>query len=543
METRYIFVTGGVVSSLGKGIISSSIARLLLSRGFNVTIQKFDPYINIDPGTLNPYEHGECYVTVDGHEADLDLGHYERFTNIKTTRANNITTGRVYQSVIDKERRGDYLGKTVQIIPHITDEIKRNVKLLANTGKYDFVITEIGGTVGDIESTPFLEAVRQLKWELGNRCICVHLTYVPYIKAAKELKTKPTQHSVKMLQQVGIQPDILVLRTEKEIPLAMRRKVAQFCNVSVEAVTQSVDCPTIYEVPLMMHAQKLDNIILDKTATPYSGEPDLTKWNKFLDHMKKATHVVTIGLVGKYVELQDAYKSIDESLLQAATYHDHKLKIKYISSEKLNDGNVEEQLSGMDGVIVAPGFGVRGTEGKFVALKWCREHDMPTFGICLGMQCMVIEFARNVLGLAEANSTELDPNTPYNVIDLMEEQKSVTNMGGTMRLGAYACHLKPGTKVAEAYGKLDIEERHRHRFEFNDDYRKQFEAAGMECVGENPDTHLVEVVEMPSKKWYIGTQYHPEYSSTVLNPHPLFMNFIEAAIANKEEKEKKVKQQ
>ncbi len=539
METRYIFVTGGVVSSLGKGIISSSIARLLLSRGFNVTIQKFDPYINIDPGTLNPYEHGECYVTVDGHEADLDLGHYERFTNIKTTRANNITTGRVYQSVIDKERRGDYLGKTVQIIPHITDEIKRDVKLLANTGKYDFVITEIGGTVGDIESTPFLEAVRQLKWELGNRCICVHLTYVPYIKAAKELKTKPTQHSVKMLQQVGIQPDILVLRTEKEIPLAMRRKVAQFCNVSVEAVTQSVDCPTIYEVPLMMHAQKLDNIILDKTATPYSGEPDLTKWNKFLDHMKKATHVVTIGLVGKYVELQDAYKSIDESLLQAATYHDHKLKIKYISSEKLNDGNVEEQLSGMDGVIVAPGFGVRGTEGKFVALKWCREHDMPTFGICLGMQCMVIEFARNVMGLAEANSTELDPNTPYNVIDLMEEQKSVTNMGGTMRLGAYACHLKPGTKVAEAYGKLDIEERHRHRFEFNDDYRKQFEAAGMECVGENPDTHLVEVVEMPSKKWYIGTQYHPEYSSTVLNPHPLFMNFIEAAIANKEEKEKK----
>lgn len=539
METRYIFVTGGVVSSLGKGIISSSIARLLLSRGFNVTIQKFDPYINIDPGTLNPYEHGECYVTVDGHEADLDLGHYERFTNIKTTRANNITTGRVYQSVIDKERRGDYLGKTVQIIPHITDEIKRDVKLLANTGKYDFVITEIGGTVGDIESTPFLEAVRQLKWELGNRCICVHLTYVPYIKAAKELKTKPTQHSVKMLQQVGIQPDILVLRTEKEIPLAMRRKVAQFCNVSVEAVTQSVDCPTIYEVPLMMHAQKLDNIILDKTATPYSGEPDLTKWNKFLEHMKKATHVVTIGLVGKYVELQDAYKSIDESLLQAATYHDHKLKIKYISSEKLNDGNVEEQLSGMDGVIVAPGFGVRGTEGKFVALKWCREHDMPTFGICLGMQCMVIEFARNVMGLAEANSTELDPNTPYNVIDLMEEQKSVTNMGGTMRLGAYACHLKPGTKVAEAYGKLDIEERHRHRFEFNDDYRKQFEAAGMECVGENPDTHLVEVVEMPSKKWYIGTQYHPEYSSTVLNPHPLFMNFIEAAIANKEEKEKK----
>ncbi len=537
MDTRYIFVTGGVVSSLGKGIISSSIARLLLSRGFSVTIQKFDPYINIDPGTLNPYEHGECYVTVDGHEADLDLGHYERFTNIKTTRANNITTGRVYQSVIDKERRGDYLGKTVQIIPHITDEIKRDVKLLANKHKYDFVITEIGGTVGDIESTPFLEAVRQLKWELGNRCVCVHLTYVPYIKAAKELKTKPTQHSVKMLQQVGIQPDILVLRTEKVIPQSICRKVAQFCNVSVEAVTQSVDCPTIYEVPLMMHAQKLDNIILEKTGTPYSGEPDLVKWNKFLDHMKNATEVVTVGLVGKYVELQDAYKSIDESLLQAATYHDRKLQIKYISSEKLNDGNVEEQLADMDGVIVAPGFGVRGTEGKFVALKWCREHDVPTFGICLGMQCMVIEYARDVLGMAEANSTELDPNTPYNVIDLMEEQKSVTNMGGTMRLGAYACHLQPGTKVAQAYGTLDIEERHRHRFEFNDEYRQQFEDAGMKCVGENPDTHLVEVVEVPSKKWYIGTQYHPEYSSTVLNPHPLFMSFIEAAIANKKDKE------
>ncbi len=536
METKYIFVTGGVVSSLGKGIISSSIARLLLSRGFNVTIQKFDPYINIDPGTLNPYEHGECYVTVDGHEADLDLGHYERFTNIKTTRANNITTGRVYQSVIDKERRGDYLGKTVQIIPHITDEIKRNVKLLGNTGNYDFVITEIGGTVGDIEATPFLEAVRQLKWELGRKCMCVHLTYVPYISAAKELKTKPTQHSVKMLQQAGIQPDILVLRTEKEIPVSMRRKVALFCNVAPEAVTQSIDCPTIYEVPLMMHEQKLDNIILEKTGTPYSGEPDLTKWNTFLDHMHAAKETVKIGIVGKYVELQDAYKSIDESLLQACTYNDHKLDLTYISSEKLNDANVEQQLCSLDGVIIAPGFGQRGTEGKYVALKWCREHDVPTFGICLGMQSMVIEYARNVINMPEANSVEMDPKTPYNVIDLMEEQKSITNMGGTMRLGAYACHLKKGSKVAEAYGKLDIEERHRHRFEFNDDFREQFEKAGMMCVGENPDTHLVEVIELPGKRWFIGTQYHPEYSSTVLNPHPLFMDFIRAAIAFKNEK-------
>ena len=530
MDTRYIFVTGGVVSSLGKGIISSSIARLLLSRGYQVTIQKFDPYINIDPGTLNPYEHGECYVTVDGHEADLDLGHYERFTNIKTTRVNNITTGRVYQSVIDKERRGDYLGKTVQIIPHITDEIKRCVKLLGANGDYDFVITEIGGTVGDIESLPFLEAVRQLRWELGNKCICVHLTYVPYIRAAKELKTKPTQHSVKQLQQVGIQPDVLVLRTEHDIPAAMRRKVAQFCNVSPDAVIQSIDAPTIYEVPLMMLDQHLDTIILDKTDTPYRNEPDLHKWNQFLDKLREASQVVRIGLVGKYVELQDAYKSIDESLFQAATYNDRKVKITYINSERLTDANVEEMLASHDGIVVAPGFGQRGTEGKFIALRWCREHDVPTFGICLGMQSMVIEFARNVLDMPDANSVELDPTTPHNVIDLMEEQKSVTNMGGTMRLGAYACHLKDGTKVASAYGTLDIEERHRHRFEFNSDYREQFEQAGMKCVGENPQTHLVEVIEMPDKRWYIGTQYHPEYSSTVLNPHPLFMDFIRAAI-------------
>ena len=536
VETKYIFVTGGVVSSLGKGIISSSLARLLLSRGYRVTIQKFDPYINIDPGTLNPYEHGECYVTADGHEADLDLGHYERFTNIQTSRANNITTGRIYQSVIDKERRGDYLGKTVQIIPHITDEIKRNVKLLGNTGKYDFVITEIGGTVGDIESLPLLEAVRQLRWELGQNCLVVHLTYVPFIKAAKELKTKPTQHSVKQLQEVGIQPDILVLRTEQDIPMSMRKKVALFCNVSPDAVIQSIDAPTIYAVPLQMHEQHLDEIVLKKTNTPYSGEPDLTRWNEFLDKIKNATDTITIGLVGKYVSLQDAYKSITESLFQAATYNDRKLDLRYVNSEKLNDENVGEALREMDGVIVAPGFGQRGVEGKFVALKWCREHDVPTFGICLGMQCMVIEFARNVLGLAEANSTEMDTKTPYNVIDLMEEQKSISSLGGTMRLGAYQCRLIGGSKVAKAYGKTDIMERHRHRFEFNNEYRAQFEAAGMHCVGENPEAHLVEVVELAGKKWYIGTQYHPEYSSTVLNPHPLFMDFVRAAIANKAEK-------
>ena len=538
METRYIFVTGGVVSSLGKGIISSSLACLLKARGLRVTIQKFDPYINIDPGTLNPYEHGECYVTVDGHEADLDLGHYERFTNVPTTRANNVTTGRIYQSVIDKERRGDYLGKTVQIIPHVTDEIKRNVKLLGNTGKFDYVITEIGGTVGDIESLPYLEAVRQLRWELGQNALCIHLTYVPYIRAAKELKTKPTQHSVKQLQEVGIQPDILVLRTEHEIPADMRRKIAQFCNVSPDAVIQSPDLPSIYEVPLKMHSQHLDEIVLRKTGLPVEGEPDMAAWLHFLERMNKAEETVTIGLVGKYVELQDAYKSINEALFQAATYNDHKLNLVYIHSEKLNDGNVEEKLFGMDGVIIAPGFGHRGIDGKFVALKWCREHDVPTFGICLGMQCMVIEFARDVLGLTEANSTEMEPNTPHNVIDLMEEQKSVTAKGGTMRLGAYDCVLAPGSRAAQAYGTTEVKERHRHRFEFNNDYRERFEEAGMKCVGENPDTHLVEVVELPGLRWFIGTQYHPEYSSTVLSPNPIFLDFIKAAIAYKHDKQK-----
>ena len=510
MDTKYIFVTGGVVSSLGKGIISSSLACLLKARGYKVTIQKFDPYINIDPGTLNPYEHGECYVTVDGHEADLDLGHYERFTNIQTTRANNVTTGRIYQSVIDKERRGDYLGKTVQIVPHITDEIKRNVKLLGNTGNFDFIITEIGGTVGDIESLPYLESVRQLRWELGQNSLCIHLTYVPYIAAAKELKTKPTQHSVKKLQEVGIQPDILVLRTEKDIPVDMRRKIALFCNVAPDSVIQSVDVPSIYKVPLKMHEQHLDEIVLRKTGMPVEGEPHMAPWLQFLDKMDAATETVTIGLVGKYVELQDAYKSINESLFQAATYADRRLKLVYIHSEKLNDANVDERLRDMDGVIIAPGFGQRGIEGKFTALKWCREHDVPTFGICLGMQCMVIEFARNVLGLEEANSTEMNPTTPYNVIDLMEEQKSISNMGGTMRLGAYDCTLAPDSKAAEAYGKTEISERHRHRFEFNDDYRARFEQAGMRCVGENPKTHLVEVVELPDHRWFVGTQYHPE---------------------------------
>ncbi len=527
-------MTGGVVSSLGKGIISSSLARLLLSRGYSVTIQKFDPYINIDPGTLNPYEHGECYVTVDGHEADLDLGHYERFTDIQTTRANNVTTGRIYQSVIDKERRGDYLGKTVQIIPHITDEIKRNVKLLGNTGKYDFVITEIGGTVGDIESTPFLEAVRQLKWELGRNALSLHLTYVPYLKAAKELKTKPTQHSVKQLQAIGIQPDILILRTEKDMPVSMRRKVAQFCNVAPEAVIQSLDASTIYKVPQMMHEQHLDDLVIRLTGTAGKGEPNHAAWNQFLHKLDSAQKIVRIGLVGKYVELQDAYKSINESLMQAATYCDHKLDLVYIHSEKLDQKNVEEKLLGLDGVIIAPGFGQRGIEGKFVALKWCREHDLPTFGICLGMQCMVIEYARNVLGLADANSTEMDPNTPYNVIDLMEEQKSVSNLGGTMRLGAYECRLKKGSIPAEAYGEEIVKERHRHRFEFNEEYRKRFEEAGLECVGENPDTGLVEIVQAPALTWFVGTQYHPEYQSTVLHPNPLFVSFVKAAIAEGE---------
>lgn len=531
-------MTGGVVSSLGKGIISSSLACLLKARGFRVTIQKFDPYINIDPGTLNPYEHGECYVTADGHEADLDLGHYERFTNIQTTRANNVTTGRIYKSVIEKERRGDYLGKTVQIIPHITDEIKRNVTALGKSGNFDFVITEIGGVVGDIESLPFLEAVRQLRWELEDDCICVHLTYVPFIAAAKELKTKPTQHSVKQLQQLGIQPDILILRTEHDISAAMRKKIAQFCNVAADAVIQSIDAKSIYDVPVLMHEQKLDEIVMDRLNLPVKGQPDMAPWKEFLTKMRTADKNVRIGLVGKYVELQDAYKSISEALFQAATYSDRILDLVYIHSERVTPDNVDKHLRDLDGVVIAPGFGQRGIEGKFTALEWCRTHDIPTFGICLGMQCMVIEFARNVLRLRDANSTEMQPSTPDNVIDLMEEQKSVANLGGTMRLGAYDCRLTPGSRVAQAYGNAEIvSERHRHRFEFNNAYRSRFEAAGMKCTGENPATRLVEVVELPDHRWFIGTQYHPEYSSTVLSPSPIFMDFVRAAIAYGEDRQ------
>lgn len=536
-ETKYIFVTGGVVSSLGKGIISSSIGKLLQARGYNITIQKFDPYINIDPGTLNPYEHGECYVTVDGMETDLDLGHYERFTGIQTTRANSLTTGRIYKAVIDKERRGDYLGKTIQVIPHITDEIKRRVKLLGKQKDIDFVITEIGGTVGDIESTPFLEAIRQLKWEMGSKALCVHLTYVPYLKAAQELKTKPTQHSVKELQSIGIQPDILVLRTEKHLSDNIRRKVAAFCNVDFDCVVQSEDLPSIYDVPVNMQTQGLDSAILRKMGEEIGETPQLGPWRTFLDKQKKAKEIVKIGLVGKY-DLQDAYKSIRESLSQAATYNDHKVVLTFINSERLTKKNVAEMIDGQDGIMICPGFGQRGIEGKIIAAQYTREHDIPTFGICLGMQMMVIEFARNVLGYTDANSREMDETTKHNVIDIMEEQKNITNMGGTMRLGAYECVLKRGSKAFNIYGKDTIQERHRHRYEFNNTYIAEMENNGMKCVGTNPESDLVEIVEIPALKWYIGTQFHPEYQSTVLNPHPLFLDFIKTAIEYKKKKTK-----
>lgn len=534
-DTKYIFVTGGVISSLGKGIIASSLGKLLQARGYKVTIQKLDPYINIDPGTLNPYEHGECYVTVDGHEADLDLGHYERFLNEPTHRDNNITTGRIYQNVINKERKGDYLGKTVQIVPHITDEIRRNIKLLGAKYNYDFVITEIGGTVGDIESLPFIESVRQLRWELGakNSC-CIHLTYVPYIAAAGEVKTKPTQHSVKSLQSSGIQPDMLVLRTEHLLNKDILRKVALFCNVDADAVVQSVDVPTIYEVPIKMQEQHMDEIVLRKLGITAGPKPDLKPWKEFLDKKKNATETINVGLVGKYVELPDAYKSINESLLQASIYNDRKLNLQFIHSDKLTDENVKEKLSELDGIVIAPGFGQRGIEGKFKALTYARENDIPTFGICLGMQCMVIEYARNVLGFEDANSTEMNQQAKYKVIDLMEEQKNITNMGGSMRLGAYKCSLQKGSLVHKAYNQDIVEERHRHRFEFNNEYKPQFEDAGMKCTGINPETGLVEVVEIPSLKWFLGVQFHPEYNSTVLSPNPLFMSFIKAVIKNKE---------
>lgn len=537
-DTKYIFVTGGVVSSLGKGIIASSLGKLLQARGYKVTIQKFDPYINIDPGTLNPYEHGECFVTVDGHEADLDLGHYERFLNIQTKKENNITTGRIYQNVILKERRGDFLGKTVQVIPHITDEIKRNIKSLGVKSKFDFVISEIGGTVGDIESTPYLEAVRQLKWELGKNCFCLHLTYVPYIAAAGEVKTKPTQHSVKELQSLGIQPDMLVLRTERKLNKDILDKVALFCNVDQGAVMQSVDVTTIYEVPVMMEGQGMDEVVLRKLNLPYQESADMEAWNAFLKKRKDAKKIVTIKLVGKYAELPDAYKSITESLSQAAIYNNRKLVLDLYQSEKITAENVGELLGKADGIIVAPGFGQRGIEGKFEALKYARENDIPTFGVCLGMQCMVIEYARSVLKLEDANSTEMDVKSEHKVIDLMEEQKNITNMGASMRLGSYDCTLKKGSLAFKAYGKTKIKERHRHRYEFNNQYKEEFEAAGMKCTGHNPDSDLVEVVEVPKLRWYLGTQFHPEYNSTVISPNPLFMSFMAAAAITKELRKK-----
>ena len=531
METRYIFITGGVTSSLGKGIISASLDKLLQARGYKITIQKFDPYINVDPGTLNPYEHGECYVTADGFETDLDLGHYERFTGIQTTRDNSVTTGRIYLSVIERERRGDYLGKTIQVVPHITDEIKRRILLNATKEHFDFVITEIGGTIGDIESQPFLEAIRQLRWELGPRkALNVHLTYVPYIAAAGELKTKPTQTSVKQLQGLGIQPEVLVLRTEHDLSDEIRMKVAHFCNVEMEAVIQSQDLPSIYEVPVNMQRQNLDAIILKKMGMEVGPVPELGPWRNFLERRKNATEIVNIGIVGKY-DLQDAYKSILESLAHAGTYNDRKVKTHFINSEFITRENVGEQLAGMAGIVICPGFGQRGIEGKIIAAEYTRTHDIPTFGVCLGMQMMVVEFARNVLGYADANSSEMDVRTPHNVIDMMEEQKNITQMGGTMRLGAYECELVKGSRTWKAYGEQSlIKERHRHRYEFNNRYLDEFQSHGMQCVGINPAANLVEIVEIPTLRWYIGTQFHPEYSSTVLHPHPLFMDFVKACI-------------
>ena len=532
METKYIFITGGVASSLGKGIISASLGKLLQARGYKITIQKFDPYINIDPGTLNPYEHGECYVTADGQETDLDLGHYERFTGIRTTRDNSVTTGKIYLSVIERERRGDYLGKTIQVVPHITDEIKRRIRLNASKEHFDFVITEIGGTIGDIEGQPFLEAIRQLRWELGRNAINIHLTYVPYLAAAGELKTKPTQMSVKQLQGLGIQPEVLVLRTEHYLSDDLRAKVAHFCNVRVEAVIQSQDLPSIYEVPMNMLRQGLDLICLKYLGIEQVPEPDLGDWIDFLERRGRASRILDIALVGKY-DLQDAYKSITESLTHAGVYHDRKVKATFVSSEEITPDNVEEKLSGFNGIVICPGFGKRGIEGKIIAAEYARTNYIPAFGICLGMQMMVIEFARNVLKLPLANSAEMDPSTPDNVIDIMEEQKSVTNMGGTMRLGEYDCELVPGSRVWEAYGRVSsVRERHRHRYEVNNNYRDALEAEGMKCVGINPRNDLVEIVEIPRLKWYIGTQFHPEYSSTVLCPHPLFMDFIKACADN-----------
>ena len=531
--TKYIFVTGGVSSSLGKGIIAASLAKLLQSQGYRTTIQKLDPYINIDPGTLNPYEHGECYVTDDGAETDLDLGHYERFLNVPTSQANNVTTGRIYQSVIDKERRGEFLGKTVQVIPHITDEIKHRIQILGKSGDYDIILTEIGGTVGDIESLPYIEAVRQLKWEMGNEnTIVIHLTLIPYLSAAGELKTKPTQHSVKTLMESGVQADILVCRTEHELNDSIRTKLARFCNVKKESVIQSIDASTIYDVPNMMLEEKLDKVVLDQLQLE-SHSPDLTLWNNFVKKLKNPKNDIVIGLIGKYVELQDSYKSILEAFIHAGAAHEVRVKVVPIHSEFLDAQNIKSKIENLDGVLVAPGFGERGVEGKIEAIKYVREHKIPFFGICLGMQMAVIEFSRNVLNLHQANSSEMDESTPFPVIDLMETQKMVTKMGGTMRLGSWECDLSENSQVASIYEKNIISERHRHRYEFNNDFKEQIENSGMSATGFNPQTGLVEIVEIPTHPWFIGVQYHPEYKSTVANPHPLFLSFIKAALSYK----------
>ena len=534
--TKYIFVTGGVSSSLGKGIIAASLAKLLQAQGYRATIQKLDPYINIDPGTLNPYEHGECYVTDDGAETDLDLGHYERFLNVPTSQANNVTTGRIYQSVIDKERRGEFLGKTVQVIPHITDEIKHRVQILGKSGDYDIVITEIGGTVGDIESLPYIEAVRQLKWEMGNEnALVIHLTLIPYLSAAGELKTKPTQHSVKTLMESGVQADILVCRTEHKLSDGIRTKLARFCNVKREAVIESIDASTIYDVPNLMLEEGLDKVVLEQLNLE-SHTPDLTSWNNFLAKHKNPKSEVVIGLIGKYVELQDSYKSILESFIHAGAANEVKVKVESIHSEYLQPENIATKLSHLDGVLVAPGFGERGIEGKIEAIRYVREHQIPFFGICLGMQMATIEFSRNVLGLTEANSSEMDSETPHPVIDIMEAQKKVTEKGGTMRLGSWKCDLLENTKIASIYNTTSIMERHRHRYEFNNAYKTQLENAGMKATGFNPETGLVEVIEIPSHPWFVGVQYHPEYKSTVANPHPLFLAFVKAALKHKTKK-------
>jgi len=533
-DTKYIFVTGGVSSSLGKGIIAASLAKLLQSSGFSVTIQKLDPYINVDPGTLNPYEHGECFVTNDGAETDLDLGHYERFLNIPTSQANNVTTGRIYQTVINKERRGDYLGKTVQIIPHITNEIKRRIQILGETGDYDIVITEIGGTVGDIESLPYVESVRQLKWDLGREnAIVVHLTLIPYLAAAKELKTKPTQHSVKELMESGVSPDILVCRTEHHIGEDIKRKLALFCNVDKEAIIESIDAETIYDVPNLMMKEGLHTVVMKKLGLKMEEKPILTAWNKFLNNYKNPKETVEIGLVGKYIELQDAYKSILEALEHAGAHNQLRVNIHPIHSEDLNRKNVDDKLKGLHGLVVAPGFGDRGIEGKIIAVRYVREKGIPFLGICLGMQMAVIEYARNVLHLENANSTEMSRGTSHPVIDIMEDQKMVTEKGGTMRLGAWDCRLEKGSKAYAIYGQEIISERHRHRYEFNNDYLKMMEDAGLRATGFNPKTGLVEIVEIEDHPWFVGVQYHPEYKSTVLNPHPLFMAFVKAASLHK----------